>query len=46
MDEVITKLSNMVKEYEIILSDIKKNLKFQNIRKVYRMLHLGMPEEL
>lgn len=33
-------------EYEYIMAELKKNLQFQNIRRVYRMLQLPMPKEL
>ena len=33
-------------EYEMILSELRKNLQDKNIRRVYRQLSLEMPEEL
>lgn len=46
VDQIVHKLSCKVVEYEIILAEIKKNLHFQNIRRVYRLLHCPMPKEL
>lgn len=43
---MITKLSNMVFSYEHLIVEVKKNLHFMNIRRVYRLLNLEMPEEL
>lgn len=44
--EIIRKLSLKIFEYEHLMSEIKKNLQFQNIRRVYRLLNLPMPKEL
>ena len=46
VDEAINKLSVKVVEYEMILADLKQSLASNNIRRVYRMLTLSMPEEL
>ena len=46
VDGIVRKLSCKILEYEQIMIELKKNLQFKNIRRVYRMLHLSMPEEL
>ena len=36
----------MISEYEFVLIDLRKQLSLKNIRRVYRILNLKMPEEL
>ena len=36
----------MIYEYETMLSEVKKHLQYKNIRKVYRLLNLEMPNSL
>ena len=46
VDRVVHKISRTLFEYEIVMGEIKKNLQFQNIRRVYRLVNLQMPSEL
>ena len=40
VDKVVHKISRTLFEYEIVMGEIKKNLQFQNIRRVYRLVNL------
>ena len=43
---VFDKLTSKVIEYEWVLSDLRRNLQDKNIRRVYRLLSVPMPEDL
>jgi len=46
MDNMMSKLTTKVIEYEYILLELKKNLQDRNIRSIYRQLNVEMPADL